>query len=113
MSNLDKRMNKFCMGSCISYYRPSKVGLIYKKITTVSLMTISLYVTTYSVKRLKHNISTLYEVKTCLFYKETVYPLSIFSNIKFEHRISLNYNVKKCHDLGHLSFSVNRPIKLI
>jgi hypothetical protein len=21
--------------------------------------------------------------------------------------------VKKCHDLGHLSFSVNRPIKLI
>jgi hypothetical protein len=34
--------------------------------------------------------------------------LSIFSNIKFEHRICLNNNLKKCHDLGQiLSFSLN------
>jgi hypothetical protein len=66
-------------------------------------------VTTYSVKSLKHNISTVCEVKTRLFYiyKETVNPLSIVSNIKFEHRISLNYNLKKCHDLEHLSLSLN------
>jgi hypothetical protein len=36
------------------------------------------------------------------------WKLSIFSNIKFEHRISfINHNLKKCHDLGHLSFSLN------
>jgi hypothetical protein len=34
--------------------------------------------------------------------------LSIFSNSKFEHRISLNNNLKKYHELGHLSFSLNR-----
>jgi hypothetical protein len=34
------------------------------------------------------------------------YPLSIFSNIKFEQRISLNNNLKKCHGLEHLSFSL-------
>jgi hypothetical protein len=33
--------------------------------------------------------------------------MSIFSNIKFEHGICLNNNLKKCHDLGHLSFSLN------
>jgi hypothetical protein len=33
------------------------------------------------------------------------YPLSIFSKIKFEHRICLKNNLKKCNDLGHLSFS--------
>jgi hypothetical protein len=27
-------------------------------------------------------------------------------NNKFEHRISLSYNLKKCYDLGHLSFSL-------
>jgi hypothetical protein len=60
-----------------------------------------IYTVTYSVKSSKHNISTLCEVKTHIYnYKKTVYPLSIFSNIKFEHRISLNYNLKKCHDLG-------------
>jgi hypothetical protein len=30
--------------------------------------------------------------------------MSIYSNIKFEHRICLNNNLKKCH----LSFSLNR-----
>jgi hypothetical protein len=34
--------------------------------------------------------------------------MSIYSNIKFEQRIYLNNNLKKCHDLGHLSFSLNR-----
>jgi hypothetical protein len=34
--------------------------------------------------------------------------MSIYSNIKFEHRICLNNNFKKCHTLGHLSFSLNR-----
>jgi hypothetical protein len=33
--------------------------------------------------------------------------LPIFSKIKFEHRISLNNNLKKCNDLEHLSFSLN------
>jgi hypothetical protein len=33
--------------------------------------------------------------------------MSIYSNIKFEHRICLNNTLKKCHDLGHLSFSLN------
>jgi hypothetical protein len=33
--------------------------------------------------------------------------MSIYSNIKFEHRICLNNYLKKCHDLGHLSFSLN------
>jgi hypothetical protein len=32
--------------------------------------------------------------------------MSIYS-IKFEHRICLNNNLKKCHDLRHLSFSLN------
>jgi hypothetical protein len=27
--------------------------------------------------------------------------------IKFEHRICLNNNLKKCHTLGHLSLSLN------
>jgi hypothetical protein len=35
------------------------------------------------------------------------YSLSIFSNSKFEHRISLKNNLKQCHDLGHLGFSLN------
>jgi hypothetical protein len=30
-----------------------------------------------------------------------------FSYILFEQRICLNNNLKKCHDLGHLSFSLN------
>jgi hypothetical protein len=64
----------------------------------------------------KHKISTLCEVKTRLFYiyKETVYTLSIFSNIKFEHRLSLNYNLKKC--LGafeRFSGPYKGPMKLI
>jgi hypothetical protein len=29
------------------------------------------------------------------------------TDIKFENTISLNYNLKKCHDLGHLSFSLS------
>jgi hypothetical protein len=33
--------------------------------------------------------------------------LSIVSIVKFEHRICFNNNLKKCHDLGHLSFSFN------
>jgi hypothetical protein len=33
--------------------------------------------------------------------------MSIYSNIKFEHRICLNHNLKKYHDLGYLSFSLN------
>jgi hypothetical protein len=33
--------------------------------------------------------------------------MSIYSHIKLEHRICLNNNLKKCHDLGHLSFSLN------
>jgi hypothetical protein len=33
--------------------------------------------------------------------------MSIFPNIKFKDRICLNNNLKKCHDLGHLSFSLN------
>jgi hypothetical protein len=33
--------------------------------------------------------------------------MSIYSHIKLEHRICLNNNLKKCHDLGHLSFSFN------
>jgi hypothetical protein len=35
------------------------------------------------------------------------YTLSIISNIKFEHRICLHNTLKKCHDLGHLSLSLN------
>jgi hypothetical protein len=31
----------------------------------------------------------------------------MFSNIKFEHIICLNINLKKCHNLGHLSFGLN------
>jgi hypothetical protein len=31
----------------------------------------------------------------------------MFSNIKFEHRKCLNNNLKKCHDQGHLYFSLN------
>jgi hypothetical protein len=33
--------------------------------------------------------------------------MSIFSNFKFEHRVCLNINLKKCHDLGHSSFGLN------
>jgi hypothetical protein len=33
--------------------------------------------------------------------------MSIYSHIKLEHRICLNNNLRKCHDLGHLSFSLN------
>jgi hypothetical protein len=33
--------------------------------------------------------------------------MSIHSNIKFEHRTCLKHNLKKCHDLRHLSFSLN------
>jgi hypothetical protein len=33
--------------------------------------------------------------------------MSIFSNFKFEHRLCLNNYLKKCHDLGLLSFSLN------
>jgi hypothetical protein len=33
--------------------------------------------------------------------------MSIYSHIKLEHRIRLNNNLKKCHDLGHLRFSLN------
>jgi hypothetical protein len=33
--------------------------------------------------------------------------MSIYSHIKLEHRICLNNYLKKCHDLGHLSFSLN------
>jgi hypothetical protein len=40
------------------------------------------------------------------------YPLSIFSTIKFEHSICLNNNLKKCNDLGHLSFSLNEANKI-
>jgi hypothetical protein len=31
----------------------------------------------------------------------------VLEHIKLEHRICLNNNLKKCHDLGHLSFSLN------
>jgi hypothetical protein len=41
------------------------------------------------------------------------YLLSIFCNIKFEHRICLNNNLKKRHDLGHLSFSLNGAKQII
>jgi hypothetical protein len=34
--------------------------------------------------------------------------MSIYSNIKFELRICLNNNLKKCHNLGHLSLSLNK-----
>jgi hypothetical protein len=34
--------------------------------------------------------------------------MSIYSNIKFEHRICFNNNLKKCNDLGYLSLSLNR-----
>jgi hypothetical protein len=34
--------------------------------------------------------------------------MSIYSHIKLEHRICSNNNLKKCHDLGHLSFSLDR-----
>jgi hypothetical protein len=33
--------------------------------------------------------------------------MSIYSNVKFEYRIYLNNNLKKCHDLGYSSFSLN------
>jgi hypothetical protein len=33
--------------------------------------------------------------------------MSIYSYIKFEHRICLNNNLKKCHDLGYSRFSLN------
>jgi hypothetical protein len=33
--------------------------------------------------------------------------MSIYSDIKFELRICVNNNLKKCHDLGHLSYSLN------
>jgi hypothetical protein len=33
--------------------------------------------------------------------------MSLYSIIKVEHRICLNINLKKCHDLGYLSFSLN------
>jgi hypothetical protein len=33
--------------------------------------------------------------------------MSIYSYIKFEHRICLNNNLKKCHDLGYSSLSLN------
>jgi hypothetical protein len=38
--------------------------------------------------------------------------MSIYSYIKFEHRICLNNNLKKCHDLGYLSFSLNGTIQI-
>jgi hypothetical protein len=34
--------------------------------------------------------------------------MSICFQNKYEHRICLNNNFKKCHDLGHLSLSLNR-----
>lgn len=34
-SNLNKRMNKLCMGSCIPFCRSSKVDLFFKKTATV------------------------------------------------------------------------------
>jgi hypothetical protein len=33
--------------------------------------------------------------------------MSIYSYIKFQHRICLNNNLRKCHDLGYLSFGLN------
>jgi hypothetical protein len=33
--------------------------------------------------------------------------MSIYSHIKLEHRICLNNNLKKCHDLGHLANQIN------
>jgi hypothetical protein len=35
------------------------------------------------------------------------FGMPIYSNIKFEHTICLNNNLKKCHDLRQLSFSLN------
>jgi hypothetical protein len=100
MSNLNKRINKLCMGSFVPNYMPFKVCFLFFFIQKLPVFLMTLYihiVTTDSVLNLKHNISTLCELKTCLFYvyKETVLQLSIFLNIKFEHSISLTCFVKK------------------
>jgi hypothetical protein len=46
-----------------------------------------------------------------LLFSDGNYQLSIFSNIKFELRICLNNNLKKCHDLG-LSFNRANQINM-
>jgi hypothetical protein len=61
-------MNKLCMESCVPYYRYlSEVDLFFKKMPVIFNDTMYLCIhieTTYNVEDFKHNISTLFEVKT-------------------------------------------------
>jgi hypothetical protein len=69
MSNLNKRMNKLCVGS--SFHFTGQVKFVFSFNDIMNYVHI---VTTPIVMSFKHNISTVCEVKTCLFYiyKETV-----------------------------------------